>query len=93
MLEAENWAIALELYKGNPIPALLLARQLNAIKQCLQQGRKGIPDAIGGLDMAIEGLYSHTDFHKMGRKFYHLTIEGTLKPKQEEKLRKLGMKV
>ena len=84
MLEAENWAIALELYKGHPIPALLLARQLNAIKQCLQQGRKGIPDAIAGLDMAIEGLYPHTDFYKMGRKFYQLTIEGTLKPAQED---------
>ena len=93
MLEAENWAIALELYRGHPIPALLLTRQLNAIKQCFQQGRKGIPDAIGGLDMAIEGLYSHTDFHKMGRKFYHLTIEGTLKADQEDELRKLGVTI
>ena len=76
MLEAEKWAIALELYKGHSIPALLLARQLIAIKQCLQQGRKGIPDAIAGMDMAIEGLYPHTDFHKMGRKFYHLTVVG-----------------
>jgi hypothetical protein len=67
--------------------------QLIAIKQCLQQGRKGIPDAIEGLDLALEGLYPHTDFHKMGRKFYHLTIEGTLKPAQEERLRKLGVKI
>ena len=43
--------------------------------------------------MVIEGLYLHTDFHKMGRKFYLLTIEGTLKPAQEDKLRKLGVKV
>ena len=93
MLEAENLKIALELYQGHPIPALLLARQLNAIRQCLQQGRKGRPDAIDGLDLAIEGLYPHTDFHKMGHKFYHLTLEGTLKPEQEDKLRKLGMKV
>ena len=57
------------------------------------RGTKRIPDAIGGLDMAIEGLYSHTDSHKMGRKFYHLPIEGTLKPEREDKLRKLGMKV
>lgn len=93
MLEAENWAIALELYKGHPIPALLLARQLIAIMQCLQQGRKGIPDAIAGLDLAIEGLYPHTDFHKMGRKFYQRAIEGNLKPNQEEKLRQLGVKI
>ena len=93
MLEAQNWAIAVQRYKGHPIPALLLAHQLMAIKQCLQQGRKGIPDAIEALDLAIEGLYPHTDFHKMGRKFYHLTIEGTLKPHQEERLRKLGVKI
>jgi hypothetical protein len=60
MLEAENWAIALELYRGHPIPALLLARQLNAIKQCLQQGRKGVPDAIGGL-----GVNDSHGLHKL----------------------------
>jgi hypothetical protein len=47
-------------------------------------------DAIAGLDLAIESLYHHTDFHNMGRKVYHRTIEGTLKPEQEEKLRKLA---
>jgi hypothetical protein len=56
-------------------------------------GAKRIPDAIAGLDLAIEGLYPHTNFDKMGRKFYHLTIEGTLKPEQEERLRKLGVKI
>lgn len=64
-----------------------------AIKQCLQRGRKGIPDAVAGLDLAIDGLYPHIDFHKMGRKFYHRTIEGTLKPEQEKRLRKLGVKI
>jgi hypothetical protein len=83
----------LALYKGRPIPALLLAHQLMAIKQCLERGRKGIPDAIDGLDLAIEGLYLHTDFHKIGRKFYRRRIEGTLKPEQEERLRKLGVKL
>lgn len=43
MIEAENWKIALKLYDGHPIPASLLAHQLNAIKQCLERGRKGIP--------------------------------------------------
>jgi hypothetical protein len=54
MLEAENWKIALEHYEGHPISALLLAHQLMAIKQCLQRGKKGIPNAISGLDMAID---------------------------------------
>lgn len=93
MLEAENWKIALKRYEGHAILALLLAHQLMAIKQCLERGRKGIPDAIAGLDLAIEGLYQHTDFHKMGCEFYHRTLEGTLRPEQQDILRKLGVKI
>lgn len=93
MLEAENWKIALNLYKGHPGSALTLAYQLIALKQCLERGKRGIPDAIAGLDMAIENLYPHTDFYRMSRRFYHRTIEGTLKPDQEEKLRRLGVKI
>jgi hypothetical protein len=93
VLDAENWKIVFKVYAGHPVLALTLAYQLIAVKQSLQRGQKGIPDAIAGLDLAIEGLYQHTDFHKMGRKFYHRTIEGTLKPEQEERLRKLGVKI
>lgn len=93
MLEVENWKIVFKVYSRHPILALTLAYQLIALKQSLQRGQKGIPDAIAGLDLAIESLYWHTDFHKMGRKFYRRTLEGTLKPQQEEKLRKLGIKV
>jgi len=72
---------------------LYLAYQLIAIKQSLQRGQKGIPDAIAGLDLAIEGLYPHTEFHKMGHKMFHRTVEGALKPQQEEKLRELGVRI
>ena len=92
MLEAKNWEIALRRYEG-PIPALLLAHQLMAIKQCLERGRKGIPDAMAGLDLAIEGLFPHTDFFKITHKLYVRRLEGTLKPKEEEILRQLGMKI
>jgi hypothetical protein len=93
MLEAENWKIVFKVYFRHPTLALTLAYQLIAIKQSLQRGQKGIPDAIAGLDLAIDSLYPHTDSHRMGRKFYHRTIEGTLKPEQEERLRKLGLKI
>ena len=93
MLDSENWKIVFKVYEGQPISALTLAYQLIAIKQSLQRGKKGIPDAIAGLDLAIEGLYPHTDFFQIGRKCYHRTIEGTLKPEQEEKLREFGVKV
>ena len=67
MLDPEQWKIVLEVYAGHPISALTLAYQLIAVKQSLQARTKGIPDAIAGLDLAIEALYPHTDFHKMGR--------------------------
>ena len=76
-----------------PVSALTLAYQLIAIKQSLQRGPKGTPDAIAGLDLAIDSLFPHMDFYKMAHKFYIRTIEGRLKPQQEEKLRQLGLKV
>lgn len=93
MLEGANLRIALALYKGRPIPALLLAHQLMAIKQCIQRGEKGIPDAIKGLDLAIDNLFLHTDFYNVSRKLYMRRLEGTIKPEEEEQLRQLGVKL
>ena len=93
MLDPEQWEIVLKVYAGHPVAALTLAYQLIAIKQSLQQGKKGIPDAIAGLDLAIDALYPHTDFHKMGHRLYRRTIEGTITTKQEENLRQLGVKL
>jgi hypothetical protein len=93
MLDADQWKIVLKVYAGHPISALTLAYQLIALKQSLERGKQGIPDAIIGLDLAIDSLFPHTDFYKMGHKFYLRTIEGALKPEQEEKLRQLGIKV
>lgn len=93
MLDREQWKIVLEVYAGHPLTALTLAYQLIELKQSLQRGTKGIPEAILGLDLALEALYLHTDFHKMGRKFYYRTIKGTLKLKHQEKLRELGVKL
>jgi hypothetical protein len=92
MLDPENWKIVFQVYKGRSISALALAYQLIAIKQSLQRGRNGIPDAIAGLDLAIHALFPHTDFHRVGHKFFLRTIEGNLTSKQEERLRELGIK-
>ena len=92
MLESENWRVALELYKRHPTAALLLAHQLMALKQCLQRGSKGIPDAMSGLDLAIDSLFPYTEFYRVSQKLYMRRLEGTLKGKDEEKLRQLGVK-
>jgi hypothetical protein len=64
-----------------------------AIKQCLRRGKKGIPDAIDGLDLAINCLYSYTDFQKISYKLYLRRLNGAIKAKEEEKLRQLGVKI
>ena len=92
MLEVENRTIALELYKGHPIIALRLAHQLMAIKQSLQCGRKGLSDAMAGLDLAINTLFPHTDFYKVSHRLYLRKLEGTIKPRQEDALRDLDVK-
>ncbi|MCA1576622.1 MAG: hypothetical protein LC794_04565 [Acidobacteria bacterium] len=68
MLEAENWKIVFG--EGHPILALTLAYQLIALKQSLQPERKGIPEAIAGLDLAIDSLYPHTDFYKVSHRLF-----------------------
>ena len=93
MLDAKDWEIVLKVYKGHPISALALAQQLTAIRQSLERGRKGIPDAVKGLNLAIDGLFDHTDFQKVSRKLYRQRLEATIKPKQEQRLRKLGVKI
>jgi len=80
MLEGENWKIALALYGGHPIPALLLAHQLIALKQCLQRGRKGIRDAIAGLDLAIDHLYPTLTPTRSVRWSSPVTVEACLLP-------------
>ena len=93
MLDANNWKIVFEVYARHPVSALTLAYKLIEIKQCLQRGQKGIPEAIADLDLAIDSLYPHTDFCKVSHKLYRQRLDGTIKPKQEEKLRQLGVKI
>ena len=89
MLDAENWKIVFKVYAGHPVLALTLAYQLIAVRQSLERGRKGIPDAIAGLDLAIDSLYPHTDYNKMGHRLFLRTIGGTITPKEEELMSKL----
>lgn len=84
MLEPRDWKAIFELYASEPTLALALAYQFTALKQSLRSGPKGIPDAITGLDQAIDHLYLHTDFHRVGRCLYHLTIESTISVDQED---------
>ena len=93
MLDAEEWKIAVEIYKGHSTNALNLSFQLIAIKQSLERGSKGIPDAIEGLELAIASLYPHTNFHKLGQRLFRRKMEGALTTKEEDLISKLGVKI
>jgi hypothetical protein len=84
MLNSRDWKAVFEVYAREPTLALALAYQLIALKQSVERGPKGIPDAITGLNQALEHLYCHTDFHKMARRLYYRTIESTITVKQED---------
>jgi len=86
MLDPRDWKAILEVYAREPTLALALAYQFIALKQSLQQGPKGIAEAIAGINQAIEQLYLHTDFNKMGRRLFYLTIEQTITSKQDDLL-------
>src|SRR6185503_11887209 len=86
MLDPRDWKVIFEVYAREPTLALALAYHFIALKQSLQRGPKGIPEAITGINQAIEHLYPHTDFNKMGRRLFHLTIESTITSKQEDLL-------
>ena len=64
-----------------------------AIKQCLQGGKAAIPDAIEGLDLAIDSLFPYRDFYRVSHKLYMRRLEGNINPKLEEKLRELGVRI
>lgn len=93
MLVPKEWKIVFEVYARDPISALALAHQLSFIQQSLKCGRKGITEAIQALDLAIEALYPHTNFHKKGHKLYRRLLDGTLTRKEEELISKLRVRI
>ena len=93
MLVPKEWKIVFEVYARDPNSALALAHQLIFIQQSLMRGRKGVTEAIEALELAIEALYPHTNFHKMAHKLYRRSLEGTLTRKEEELISKLRVRI
>ena len=93
MPDYESWEFVLYVYAKHPDAALGLAEELAQLKQFLQEGTKGLPKAIEQLDQAIKALHRHTDFYRVGEKFYQQRITGKLQTKHENLLRELGVKL
>jgi len=93
MLNAADWKGVFDVYARHPSEALNLARQLMEIRKALKRGRKGMEEAIAGIDLALEELYPHSDLDKVSRKMYQRVVKGTITAKQEEQLRQIGVRL
>jgi len=87
---AKDWKSVFEVYVRNPSDALTLAQLLEQVKELIERGPKGRREAVAQLELAINALYPHTSFDKVSRKLFRQRIAGTLKFRQEERLRELG---
>jgi hypothetical protein len=88
-LDSEDWHIALEPYEGNPSAALTLGIALVELKRRITD--LNMHDALEAIDVAIDCLYSHSDFHGVGRGLFESAIEGKLSPDKESLLSQLGV--
>ena len=87
----EDWQIALEPYAGHPLDALSLGFRFAQLKQLILDLRT--PEALTGLDLAIDGLFEHTEFRSVGRELFQIAVEGRLSGEQLDTLHELGIRV
>ena len=88
-LDPEDWQIALAPYEGNPQAALTLGIHLVELKRRISD--LDMHDALEAIDVAIDCLYNHSDFHSVGRGLFESAIEGKLTADKESLLRQLGV--
>ena len=76
----DQWEIILDPYQDDPVNALILAQNFQAIKDVLELGPSGIAQVIQSMDDAIDTLFPFSEFYKAGREFFLLAVKGTLRP-------------
>ncbi len=90
--DTEDWQIVFDLYSAHPETALGLARRFAAIRQCLKAKPPDVLPAIRSLDLAIEVLFEHTQFHSGAYELYQTMIEGQADRAHEALAESLGVK-
>ena len=90
-LDLEDWQIALEPYEGKPQAALTLGIHFVELKRRISDLH--MHDALDAIDVAIDCLYNHSDFHTVGRGLFETAIEGKLTADKESLLRQLGVQI
>jgi len=91
LVDPEDWALALEPYKGNPSAALNLGFNLAALRIELDGLLIKSQPVIDALDDAIGVLFHFTDFHDASYDLFIRLTEGKLTRDEEQMLNALGI--
>ena len=89
-LDCEDWSIVFQVYRNHPQLAIDMAQHLQILKQYLQSEPNSVREAVAAIDRAIDALYEHTQFAKLGRDLFRRMVEGHLTVQEEKMIRDLG---
>jgi Rad3-related DNA helicase len=74
----DQWPSVLKIYKQDPINALVLAQNFQAIKDILRTGPTGVTNVVHSMDEAIETLFAFSEIYKASHELFLLAVKGTL---------------
>ncbi len=91
-LDAEDWDIAFAPFKDQPYAALTLAYHLARLQQLLNGKLSDIPEATAAIDRAVDRLFEHSEFRRVGHSLFRQVVDGTLTAETEKTVHRLGIR-
>jgi len=91
-MDQEDWQLAFESYEGHPRAALRLGFNLAILRAYLDAQTIKCRHAIEILELALQVLYPHTEFHDVSFSLFIRLTEGKLTFEEEQMLNALGVK-
>jgi hypothetical protein len=68
----------LKIYKEDPVNALVLAQNFQAIKETIQTGPTGVTNVVHSMADAIETLFAFSETYKASHELFLLAVKGML---------------
>jgi hypothetical protein len=91
LTDTDDWIAAFEPYREDASAALSLAFKLAMLRAYLDAQTIKYRHAIEVLDMALEVLFPHTEFHNGSFDLFIRLVEGRLTFEEGEMLKALGI--
>ncbi|HEY6803475.1 MAG TPA: hypothetical protein VI306_07850 [Pyrinomonadaceae bacterium] len=91
-IDRDDWDQAFEPYEGKPYEALMLGYNFAIMRTHLDSQILKSRPVINALDLAMEALFPHTDFHNASFDLFIKLAQGKLTFDEEQMLNALGMK-